>query len=408
MNLNVRPILSALLRNRTGALLVAMQIALALAILVNATYIVKQRIDDINRPTGVDENNLFAMDAVGFTSRYDYSSAVHDDLTYLRGLDGVIAATVIDNVPLSHSGNASPLFKTADRKSSSMVGAYLYEMDEQGLLTLGSHIIEGRGFRKEEILPPMTSSTQTRPFPQIVVTRSLARAFFPDGNALGKTVYDPLGRPVTIIGIASDMMGPWPWAELKFIHGMYWVPQQPLMYGFHYLVRTKPGRRDQIMRIAAEHLAESNPDRVIRSVNSVELYKKANFLPSRVTAIALAIVTALLLAVAALGIFGLATFNVTTRTKQIGTRRAVGARKRDIIQYFLVENGLVTSGGIVLGCVLALGAGYWLSLRYQLPRLDLYYLVGGILVLWLLGQFAAWQPARRAAGVPPSVATRTV
>jgi putative ABC transport system permease protein len=179
------------------------------------------------------------------------------------------------------------------------------------------------------------------------------------------------------------------------------------MYGFHYLVRTKPGRRDEIMRIASQHLAQSNVDRAISSVKSVEYFKEATYLTERVTVDTLMIVTALLLAVAALGIFGLATFNVTTRTKQIGTRRALGARKADVVRYFMVENGLVTTTGIVLGCALALGIGYWLSVHYQLPRLDLYYLVGGILALWGIGQLAAWQPAHRAAAVPPSVATRT-
>lgn len=407
MNLNLRPIFSALLRNRTGAVLVAMQIAVALAILVNATYIVKQHLDEINRPTGVDEQNLFSMDATGFTERYDYASSVREDLAYLRGLDGVIAATVTDNVPFNPNGDSEALFKKPDAKLSELVGAYAYQMDEEGLETLGAHIIAGRGFRKEEILPPFDSSTQTRPFPQIVVTQRLAQTFFPGENAVGKQVYDYLGRPVTIVGVASDMAGPWPNAEGTFIHGAYWVPEQPLMYGFHYLVRTKPGRRDEIMRVASQHLAQSNMDRAISSVRSVEYFKKATYLTERVTVDTLMIVTALLLAVAALGIFGLATFNVTTRTKQIGTRRALGARKADVVRYFMVENGLITTAGIVLGCALALGVGYWLSVHYQLPRLDLYYLVSGILGLWLIGQLAAWQPARRAAAVPPSVATRT-
>jgi putative ABC transport system permease protein len=140
----------------------------------------------------------------------------------------------------------------------------------------------------------------------------------------------------------------------------------------------------------------------------VEYYKKLLYRDDRNMGIFLITVTALLLAVASLGIFGLATFNVSARTKQIGTRRAVGARRADIVRYFMVENGLITTAGIVVGCALALAIGYWLSLQYQLPRLDLYYLVGGVLALWLIGQAAAWQPARRAAAVSPSVATRTV
>jgi putative ABC transport system permease protein len=74
----------------------------------------------------------------------------------------------------------------------------------------------------------------------------------------------------------------------------------------------------------------------------------------------------------------------------------------------MVENGLITTSGIFVGCALALALGYWLSLQYQLPRLDLYYLVAGVLTLWAIGQVAAWQPARRASSVSPSVATRTV
>jgi putative ABC transport system permease protein len=154
-------------------------------------------------------------------------------------------------------------------------------------------------------------------------------------------------------------------------------------------------------------MSARNPDRVVKGVHPLLKYKKWAYLDERITVIFLVTTTTLLLAIAALGIFGLATFNVSTRTRQIGIRRALGARKRDVIQYFMVENGLVTSAGILTGCALALTVGYELSLHYQLPRLNLYYLVGGIVVLWAIGQLAAWQPARRAAQVPPSVATRT-
>jgi putative ABC transport system permease protein len=162
------------------------------------------------------------------------------------------------------------------------------------------------------------------------------------------------------------------------------------------------------MRTVEEHLSTSNPDRVIQFVRSVEYFKKLLYRDDRNMGVFLITVTALLLAVTSLGIFGLATFNVSARTKQIGTRRAVGARRADIVRYFMVENGLITTAGIVVGCALALAIGYWLSLQYQLPRLDLYYLVGGVLALWLIGQLAAWQPARKASAVSPSVATRTV
>jgi putative ABC transport system permease protein len=122
----------------------------------------------------------------------------------------------------------------------------------------------------------------------------------------------------------------------------------------------------------------------------------------------LGVVIALLLGTSALGIFGLAAFNVSTRTKQIGTRRAVGARRTDILRYFLTENWLITTLGVVVGCVLALLLGYWLSTTFELPRLKLYYLVVGAGVLWVVSLVAALRPARRASMVSPAIATRTV
>ena len=125
-------------------------------------------------------------------------------------------------------------------------------------------------------------------------------------------------------------------------------------------------------------------------------------------AIFLVSVTSALLAITALGIFGLATFNVSTRIRQIGTRRAVGARRSTSCGTSWSRTGWSRPRAIVAGCGAALGIGYWISVKYELPRLDLYYLVGGVLAIWLIGLAAALQPARRASAISPAVASRTV
>ena len=162
------------------------------------------------------------------------------------------------------------------------------------------------------------------------------------------------------------------------------------------------------MREIEAKLGDSNPGRLLRWVRPFDYFIHQSYLDDRNMAIFLVSVTSALLAITALGIFGLATFNVSTRTRQIGTRRAVGARRFDIVRHFLVENWMVTTAGVVVGCGAALAVGYWISVKYELPRLDLYYLVGGAFTIWLIGLFAAWQPARRASAISPAVASRTV
>ena len=406
MSLQVRPILSALLRNRTGAVLVAMQVAIALAVLVNALYIVVQRAEKMRRPTGIDVDNVIVITSKGFTERYQEVPSVREDLAYLRGLPGVIAATASNSIPLSDGGDNSQLVTRPEEPRTDSYNSL--EIDEQGLDALGLKLVAGRNFRREEIQPPLTTSDASRFVPEVIVSRALGERLYPRQSPLGKPVYDSLNQVATIIGVVDPAMGCFPSNDHP--DWLYFMPRQPYGFGggLRYLVRTQPGQRARLIAVIEAHLSKSNPDRVIGSVGPLNFYRDLTYLSDRAMEIYLATVTALMVAVTCLGIFALATFNVATRTKQIGTRRAVGARRRDIVRYFLVENALITSSGVLAGCALALAAGYWLSLEYSLPRLDPYYLVGGVLLLWGIGQLAAWQPAQRASAVSPSVATRTV
>ena len=160
MSLNVRPIVSALLRNRTGAVLVAMQIAIALAVLVNALYIVMQRMEKMGRPTGIDVANIFVVSSSGFTERYQLVPSVEEDLAYLRGVPGVVAVTTANAIPLSGSGSAQTLVTTPGKHSSDSMN--YFEINEQGLDALGVHLVAGRNFRHDEIEPPVTKNDGSR------------------------------------------------------------------------------------------------------------------------------------------------------------------------------------------------------------------------------------------------------
>jgi putative ABC transport system permease protein len=402
---NIRPIASALWRNRTGAMLVALQIAIALAVLVNAVYVVKQRVDKISRPNGMDVQNMFVIVSAGFTKDFDYEASWREDLATIRGLPGVKAAALMSNIPLSGGGSSSgyqtlPGEMTPDK----VVPGNTFDVDEQGVAALGIKLSAGRQFEPHEILPATEAFESA---PQAIITKPMAKALFPpNGDALGKSFYDALNKPITVVGIIENMHGSWVgWDKLDYVMLQPRIKSGP---NGVYMVRAEPGRRDALMRAVEEKLGTSNPNRLLRWVRPLTYFEHQSYLDDRNMAIFLVSVTGALLAITALGIFGLATFNVSTRVRQIGTRRAVGARRFDIVRHFLVENWMVTTAGVVVGCGLALAIGYWISIEYELPRLDLYYLVGGMLGIWLIGLFAAWQPARRASAISPAVASRTI
>jgi putative ABC transport system permease protein len=402
---NIRPIASALWRNRTGALLVAVQIAIGLAVLVNAIYVVKQRVELIGRPTGMDTANMIWVASAGFAKDYDYEATWREDIAVLRGMPGVKAASLFSNIPLSGGGSSTGYqARPGEVSPKETVPGNKYDVDEAAIAALGVKLVAGRPFEASEILPPSETFEDA---PQAIVTTAFAKELFPnETNFLGKTFYNGLSEPTTIVGVMEHMQGAWVgWDKLE---NVVLFPRQKNGPTSIYLVRTEPGRRDAIMRDIEAKLGGSNPDRLLRWVRPFDYFINQSYLRDRNMAIFLVSVTSALLAITALGIFGLATFNVSTRIRQIGTRRAVGARRMDIVRHFLVENWMVTTAGVVAGCGAALGIGYWISVKYELPRLDLYYLVGGVLTIWLIGLAAALQPARRASTISPAVASRTV
>jgi putative ABC transport system permease protein len=115
-----------------------------------------------------------------------------------------------------------------------------------------------------------------------------------------------------------------------------------------------------------------------------------------------------LILVTALGIFGLTLFNISKRTKQIGTRRALGARKSSIVRYFIVENSLVCAAGLILGAIASVLLGQQLMQLYSVPALSMFYVLATALSVFLISILAVIGPARRAANISPSIATRSI
>lgn len=402
--MGVRPTISALLRNKTGPLLVALQIAVTLAIVINSLFIIMQRIEKMDRDPGIDVDNVIVAYVRGFGADFDVTASVANDIDLIKRIPGVGAASVTNQVPLSGSGSGTGLRVVPD-ETLDPVSTARYRWSEEGLAALGVELTRGRNFFPEEVNFILPDSDPPAP-PSVLVTQELATALFGDEDALGKTVYWGSLEPSTIVGIIGHMHGSWVnWDKLGSV---VIQPGKPLYTSNTYIIRVEPGMRDELIPVIEQKLGESSRQRVVKSVRALEDIAADSYRQDRGMAIILSIVISLLICLMVLVVAGLASFHVSQRTRQIGTRRALGATRSHIIREFLLENWMISVVGAVLGAILTVGVAYWLETSFQLTRLDWRYLPAGIAVLWVVSSLAVFEPARRAAAVPPAVATRSV
>ena len=398
------PMISSLLRNKTGPMLVALQIAVTLAIVINSLYIVVQRVEKINRDSGMDVNNVIVTYVRGFGEDFDVVDSITNDLILIKSIPGVVAATVSNHVPLSGSGSGTGL-RTVPDETIDAISTGRYRWSEEGLDALGIELSRGRNFFPEEVDYILPDADPPAPA-SILVTQALADDLFGEEDALGKTVYWGDMDASTIVGIIGHMHGSWvTWDKLA---NVVIQPGKPAYTSNKYIIRVDAGMRDELMPVIEQKLGDSNRRRVVKSVKSLEEMAARSYRRDRGMAIILSVVISLLISLTALVIVGLSSFHVTQRTKQIGTRRALGATRMHIIQQFVLENWLITTAGAVLGAILTAAVAYWLEVSFELPRLEWRYLPAGIVSLWVLSFLAVIEPARRAASVPPAVATRSV
>src|ERR1700733_15250444 len=155
--MEIRALRSALRRNKPGPLLVSAQVAITLAVLVNVAYIVRQRVEEVSKPTGMDLDNMFWI-ATGASSRdFNYATAVKADLVYLNSLPGVVAASTINDLPQTGAFTGLPFasnLEALQRPNGGGAGGFFFFGTDKLLDTLGVRLIAGRNFDLDAIKPP--------------------------------------------------------------------------------------------------------------------------------------------------------------------------------------------------------------------------------------------------------------
>ncbi|HEY1900686.1 MAG TPA: FtsX-like permease family protein [Steroidobacteraceae bacterium] len=405
--MDILPILRALRRNKVGAILICLQIALTLAIVSNSLSIIQQRIAQMHRPSGIDEANIFTLSNTWVVDPDDLEARIKADLGALRALPGVVDAVATNSYPLRGGGWGWGLSLKPDQKHPT-ASTTEYFVDDHALAAYGIQLVAGRWFTPDEV-GKMHINDEVFPS-SIVITRPLAKALFPSGNALGQVVYFTPASSSRIVGIVAKTQTPWASGGIgeSAIEYSTFMPLQFLNNGVLYVIRAMPGRQAEVMRTAQAKLYSLTRQRVIQAVQPFSETRAQAYRTGRATSVMLGTVCALLLAITAFGIVGLTMYWVNQRRRFIGMRRALGARRVDILSYFHLENLLIAGTGCILGVALGLGSNTWLARNLELTRMSVAYIGIGALIVLVLCQAAVVWPALRAASIAPAVATRAL
>ena len=410
MNFEVVPILAALKRNKTGAVLMVLQIARMVAFISNLASIVAERAALTVRPTGMNERDLFA---IGFrlTNGEESVPMLQADLAKVRATPGVVNATAINSYPLRGAGwqdgvshNPGPINK---QDQSAQTG--VYGMDQHGIGTLGLKLVAGRNFAPEDVIQGHYGAA---PLPSLaIVSRSLARQLFGQGSALGQSIYvmTDSKKPITVIGVVDKLQSA---AAAGTIdehesENTLILPISAAGDGGLFVVRVQPGSIGTTMREVQNALLQANPNRIFGRLRPFSEVRRAAYEKDRAIAIAFGILLLVVIVITALAIVGLTSFWVVRRRTQIGIRRALGATRMAITRYFLIENALLCGAGVLLGVAASEGLNLWLCTHYGIDRIQAAELLICALVVVSIGQFAAMLPALRAARISPTEALRS-
>jgi len=409
--MDIRPILSTLRRHKVTACLLILQMALTCAIVCNAVFLIHQRLQRMDIPSGIAEHDLLQIQFAYIGDRPDAYAQAQTDLATLRQIAGVQAVALANQLPLSgHDMSTSGLKLRPHQRQNTIEAASYY--GQNLLATLGVRLIAGRDFQPDELLDlntvmPALHRDDMKNLPHtVIVTQAVAARLWPGQNALGKTIYVGNDIPLQVVGVSAPLARP-DNLQMGAQYSVVFPIRLTAGEGGSYVIRTTPQNRGQVLKSALAALKRVDPNRIVLEQRTYDELRRGFFENDRAMAGMLAGVIVALLIVTALGIAGLASFWVGQRRRTIGVRRALGATRTDILRYFQTENFLLATFGIALGMVLAYGINLFLMRHYELPRLPAIYLPAGAITLWLVGQLAVLAPALRASAVSPVAATRS-
>ncbi len=409
--------------------LVVVQIAFSLALLTAAALFIRGAGKATNVETGLQTTSNYLLEVDASLATYDQTRSQDLYRTLeerLSALPGVERASISSSVPFGmisldksvQRGGANP---APDAKPATAADGLAFRANLNGIgadyfNTVGLPLLRGRAFSMAEAMH--------QPSPKVaIIDEVLAKKLWPEGDALGQRIQfaekDPTQAKggeetkaqIEIVGIVPYTRG-----ELfeKDPGGMLYLPFaggfQSNVF-FHLKFAPTAGRdtaatADLIRRT----VREVDPAIPVLSLKTFAQHLDGNMelWIVRAGAALFSIFGALALTLATVGVYGVKAYSVARRTREIGIRMALGARRETVQWMILREGAVMLASGIVLGLLLAAGTGKLISgMLYNVGALDPLAFTIAPVVLAAAALLATWLPARRATRISPMAALRT-
>jgi len=389
-------------RLSAGNLLVVGQVAVSLVLLVGAALMVRSASVAEGLDLGFDADRTAHVRVDLSDQGYDQAAAerfYRELVDRLRARPGIEAAAITERLPLDVSIMRNEFFIPGHRARPERA-EFVIDVATVGpgyFETFGIPILQGRGFTDRDT--PATPRA-------VIVNETMARRFWPDESAVGKRIRrrGPDGPEYEIVGVSGD-------------HKIVTVGETPLPLVL-FAWSQDPGRFASVavrasgdtataLAGAVAEMQAMDPDLVFFTTETMRQTIAVKLLPVRLGAALLLVFGAIALVLAAAGLYGVIAYSVSRRTREIGLRMALGARRAGVLGLVLRQGLGLTAVGVGIGLVGAAAAGNVLSsLLYGIGAIDpaAFALAAGLLAG--VATLATWVPARRAARLDPIVALR--
>jgi predicted permease len=402
-------------RNLAQKTLVVGEVSVSLVLLVAAGLLLTSFWKLIHVSPGFDPANLLSF-KTSFTDQQAASSALLgqrlDELAArLEAQPGVETAAAVNSLPTQLTPDLpfEILGRKADNADASGNEKYM-PITARYFDALRVPVLAGRSFRLSD-----THGTE----PVVIINQQVAGAYFKGQNPIGQHIR--IGRAMgpgfedsvrEIVGVVGDTKSAGLDAPAP---GILYLPAAQIpdsltrmengLLGISWVVRTRSGQTD--VATAARRIFMDNARTPLLSIETMQNVISASIAQQRFTMLLLGCFGLISLLMGGAGLYGVMSYTVARRTKEIGVRMAIGAKRADILRMVLREAGLLVGLGLVVGLAASLaGAQLLRSLLFGTAPRDPLTLAAMCGVLLLTGLFAAWWPASRAAATEPMQALR--